>query len=72
MDASDKYYELDNIISSLKVLIFEITYCKDYVNELNFIKEKAEKELEDVINELEKENKAEEKEQFRKYYEGRF
>ena len=46
-ELKDKYYELDEIVSSLQLLIDSITY-KEYIDELKFIKSKAEKEKDEL------------------------
>ena len=47
MDLQDKYDELDNIISSIDILIDEIS-DKDYKDRLNEIKFDAQNELEET------------------------
>lgn len=47
MKNQDRYDELDNIVSSLNILIDEIT-DKDYVDMLNEIKYQAQDELEEL------------------------
>lgn len=57
----DKYDELDNIINTLDNLIDEITdrYYIDMLNELKF---EAQNELEEVEEQLQKEQEVEERE----------
>lgn len=59
MDYQERYDELDNIISSIDMLIDE-TIDKDYIDRLNEIKFDAQNELEEVSEKLEEEQKREE------------
>lgn len=68
MNLQDKYDELDNIISSIDILIDEIS-DKDYIDRLNEIKFDAQNEIEKVEEELEKERTEEEKQQEKEYLE---
>lgn len=47
MDNQERYDERDNIVSSLNILINEIT-DKDYIDMLNEIKYQAQEELEEL------------------------
>lgn len=60
MDLQDKYDELDNIISSIDILVDEIS-DRDYKERLNEIKFDAQNELEEIEEKLEKEREKEEK-----------
>ncbi len=62
MDYQDKYDELDNIISSIDILVDEIS-DKDYIDRLNEIKFDAQNEIEEIEEKLEKEREEEEKQQ---------
>lgn len=66
MDYQDKYDELDNIISSIDMLIDETT-DKDYIDRLNEIKFDAQNELEEVSEKLEEEERIEERQQEYEY-----
>lgn len=68
MNLQDKYDELDNIISSIDILVDEIS-DKDYIDRLNEIKFDAQNEIEKVEEELEKERTEEEKQQEKEYLE---
>ena len=68
MNLQDKYDELDNIISSIDILIDEIS-DKYYIDILNEIKFDAQNEIEKVEEELEKERTEEEKQQEKEYLE---
>ena len=59
MDYQDKYDELDNIMSSLDVLIDEIS-DKDYIEQLQEIKYQVEDEMQEIEEKLQKEYKKEE------------
>ena len=67
MDYQERYDELDNIISSIDILIDEIT-DKDYMDRLNEIKFDAQNELEEVSEKLGEEQKSEEMQQERDYW----
>ena len=67
MDYQDRFDELDNIISSIDILIDEIS-DRDYIERLNEIKFEAENELEEVSEKLEKEQRREEMQQERDYW----
>ncbi len=68
MNYQDKYDELDNIISSIDILVDEIS-DKDYIDRLNEIKFDAQNEIEKVEEKLEKERTEEEKQQEKEYLE---
>lgn len=68
MDYQDRYDELDNIISSIDILVDEIS-DKDYIDRLNEIKFDAQNEIEKVEEKLEKERTEEEKQQEKEYLE---
>ncbi len=59
MDYQDKYDELDNIISSLDILIDEIS-DKNYIEQLQEIKYEAEAEMQEVDEKLQEEYRKEE------------
>lgn len=59
MDYQDRYDELDNIISSLNILIDEIS-DKSYIEQLQEIKYQAEDEMQEVEEKLQEEYKKEE------------
>lgn len=67
MDYQDKYDELDNIITSLDILIDEIS-DKEYKDRLNEIKFDAQNEKEEVSEKLEEERRREEMQQERDYW----
>ena len=52
MEKQDRYDELDNIVSTLNVLVNDIT-DKYYIDMLNDLKYQAQKEMEDLEKELE-------------------
>lgn len=58
MDIQERYDELDNIISSLNLLIDEIT-DRDYIDQLREIKYQAENEIEEVEKQLRAEQEKE-------------
>ena len=66
MDYQNKYDELDNIISSLNILIDEIT-DKNYIGQLQEIKFEAMNELEEIEPILQKKYDEEEKEMNRQF-----
>lgn len=67
MDLQERFDELDNIVSTLRVLRDEIT-DKDYIEQLDLIKQQALNEMEDVNNQLEKEYEKERQEMDRQYF----
>lgn len=68
MDYQDRYDELDNIISSIDILVDEIS-DKDYIDRLNEIKFDAQNEIEEVEEKLEKEREEEENQLEKEYLE---
>lgn len=66
MDLQERFDELDNIVSTLRVLRDEIT-DKDYIDQLDLIKQQALNEMEDVNNQLEKEYEKEQREMDRQF-----
>lgn len=68
MDYQDRYDELDNIISSIDILVDEISE-KDYIDRLNEIKFDAQDEKEKVEKRLEEEKEEEGKRQEKEYLE---
>lgn len=67
MDLQEKYDELDNIISTLNVLVEEIE-DKEYIEQLREIKYQAENEMGKVETELQEMRNREEAEQEREYW----
>lgn len=61
MDLQERYDELDEIVSSINLLIENIT-DEDYIDSLQEIKFDAQSELEEIEEELQKEQEAEERE----------
>ncbi len=61
MDFQERYDELDNIVSSIDILVDDIS-DKYYIDMLNEIKFEAQSELEEIEEELQKEQEAEERE----------
>ncbi len=68
MNYQDKYDELDNIISSIDILVDEIS-DKDYIDRLNEIKFDAQNEIEEVEEKLEEERNREERQREKEYLE---
>ena len=66
MDLQERFDELDNIVSTLRVLRDEIT-DKDYIDQLDLIRQQALNEMEDVNNQLEKEYEKEQREMDRQF-----
>lgn len=66
MDLQERFDELDNIVSTLRVLRDEIT-DKDYIEQLDLIKQQALNEMEDINNQLEKEYEKEQREMDRQF-----
>lgn len=58
MDLQDRYDELDNLISSLNLLIDELT-DKNYIEQLELIKFEAQNEFEEVSEQLSAEQEKE-------------
>lgn len=67
MDLQDRYDELDNIISSIRILKSEIT-DKDYIEQLELIQFQAQNEQEEVGEQLDKMLEAETRELEREYW----
>ena len=61
MEKEDRYYELENIVSTINVLMTEIS-DKDYIEQLEFIKYQAENEMEEIETELIEEQEKEARE----------
>lgn len=60
MDYQERYDELDNIVSSIDILVNDIS-DKNYIDMLNEIKFNAQNELEEVEEKLQEEYNKEEK-----------
>ena len=71
MDFQRKYDELDEIVSSINLLIDEID-DQDYIDDLNEIKYRAQDELEEVQEKILEENEREEREMNRQFERSRF
>ncbi len=71
MDLQRKYDELDNIVSSIDLLIDEIT-DKNYIDTLNEIKYQAQDELAEVWEKLQKQYEKEEEEMNIQFERSRF
>ena len=61
MDNQERYDELDNIVRSIVVIVYEIT-DKFYIDMLNEIKFEAQNELEEIQEKLQEEYEEEERE----------
>lgn len=66
MDLQERFDELDNIVSTLRVLRDEIT-DKDYIEQLDLIKYQAMNEMEEINNQLEEEYDREQREMDRQF-----
>lgn len=66
MDLQERFDELDNIVSTLRVLRDEIT-DKDYIEQLDLIKYQAMSEMDEINNQLEEEYDREQKEMDRQF-----
>jgi hypothetical protein len=66
MDLQERFDELDNIVSTLRVLRDEIT-DKDYIEQLDLIKYQAMDEMDEINNQLEEEYDREQKEMDRQF-----
>lgn len=66
MDLQERFDELDNIVSTLRVLRDEIT-DKDYIEQLDLIKYQAMNEMDEINNQLEEEYDKEQKEMDRQF-----
>ena len=62
----NKYYELDNIISSIRILTKEIT-DKNYIEQLELIQYEAQNELDEIEPQIQKLEEEEEREINREY-----
>lgn len=71
MNYQDRYDELDNIVSSIGLLVSEIS-DKDYIDMLNEIKYQAQDELEEVEEKLQEEQEREEMEMNLQFERSRF
>ena len=71
MDLQREYDELDEIVSSINLLIDEID-DQDYIDDLNEIKYRAQDELEEVQEKILEENEREEREMNRQFERSRF
>ncbi len=69
MDYQSRYDELDEIISSINILVDSIT-DKDYIDRLNEIKFDAQNELDEVSDKLQEEYDREERQREKEYWEG--
>lgn len=67
MDLQERYDELDNIISSLNILLDDI-YDNEYIEDLREIKYRAEEELEEIEPLLQAEQDREYNERMNEYY----
>ena len=68
MDYQDRYDELDNIVRTLDILVDDIN-DKYYIDLINDIKYEAENELEEVAEKLQGEQRREERQQEKDYWE---
>lgn len=68
MDTQDRYDELDNIVRTLDILVDDIN-DKYYIDLINDIKFEAENELQEVSEKLEEEQRREEMQQEKDYWE---
>lgn len=66
MDLQERFDELDNIVSTLRVLRDEIT-DKDYIEQLDLIRYQAIDEMDEINNQLEEEYDREQKEMDRQF-----
>lgn len=66
MDLQERFDELDNIVSTLRVLRDEIT-DKDYIEQLDLIKYQAMNEMDEINNQLEEEYDREQREMDRQF-----
>lgn len=71
MDWQEKYDELDNIISSINILVDEIKDT-DYIYMLNEIKYQAQNEMEEVEEKLQAEQDREYAEREKEYWNSQF
>lgn len=70
MNLQERFDELDNIVSTLRILADEIT-DKDYIEQLNLIRYQAMNEMDEISNQLEEEYDREQAELERQYDMGR-
>ena len=68
MDYQDRYDELDNIVSSIDILIDDIS-DKNYIEQLELIKYEAQNELDEVTEKLQEEYDREERQREKEYWE---
>ena len=68
MDYEDRYDELDNIVRTLDILVDDIN-DKYYIDLINDVKFEAENELEEVAEKLQGEQRREERQQEKDYWE---
>ncbi len=68
MDYQDRYDELDNIVRTLDILVDDIN-DKYYIDLINDVKFEAENELEEVAEKLQGEQRREERQQEKDYWE---
>ena len=68
MNYQDRYDELDNIVRTLDILVDDIN-DKYYIDLINDIKFEAENELEEVAEKLQGEQRREERQQEKDYWE---
>lgn len=68
MNYQERYDELDNIVSSINILIDEIS-DKNYIEQLELIKYEAQNELDEVAEKLQEEQNREERQREKKYWE---
>ena len=66
MDLQERFDELDNIVSTLRVLRDEIT-DEDYIEQLDLIRQQALNEMDDVNDQLEEEYNREQREMDRQF-----
>lgn len=66
MDLQERFDELDNIVSTLRVLRDEIT-DKDYIEQLDLIRQQALNEMDEINNQLEEEYDREQREMDRQF-----
>jgi len=71
MDLQDKYDELDNIISTLRILIDDLT-DKEYIGQLQSIQYQAQDELDEIEPKLQEEYDKETEHQLQEYWNSRF
>ncbi|MGN1271455.1 MAG: hypothetical protein ACI4UX_05805 [Clostridia bacterium] len=68
MSNQERYDELDNIVSSINILIDDIS-DRDYIDRLNEIKYEAQNELDEVAEKLQEEQNREERQREKEYWE---